>query len=156
MLRQRKRKLEGVRKAVWFGDLLVVGVLMCTRYKYIRNTSLWAKSLVKSSCLIAHHILAVKDGQVDCMRQSYAMLNLRGLDKLNRLFTTVYKGNNFCDFLFAFLHITPLLKIGLLWKERIGSSEEHFFPFRFDHFSEGRKAKPFWQSCLPCTYIHSP
>ena len=31
----------------------------------------------------------------------------------------LYKGDNFCAFLFAFLHTKSLLKRGLLWKEQI-------------------------------------
>ena len=39
---------------------------------------------------------------------------LRGLVILGRLSTIFCKGDNFCDFLFAFLHIESLLKRGLL------------------------------------------
>ena len=41
----------------------------------------------------------------------------RGLDTLCRF----YKGDNFCDILFAFLHTKPFLKRGLHYKERICS-----------------------------------
>ena len=46
----------------------------------------------------------------------------------------VYKGNNFCDFLFAFLCTKSLLKLG-----RIKGSI--FFPLSVDFFSEGGKSK---------------
>ena len=35
---------------------------------------------------------------------------LRGIDNLGELSTLLFKGYRFCDFLFAFLHIMPLLK----------------------------------------------
>ena len=41
-----------------------------------------------------------------------------------------YKGDNFCDFLVAFLYTNTLLKSGLLFTERID---------RVDPFSEGGK-----------------
>ena len=52
----------------------------------------------------------------------------------------LYKGHNFCDFLFAFLHIKFRLK--LVYQRRV------FFPFREGSFSEetqndsGRAATP--------------
>ena len=43
------------------------------------------------------------------------VLSLRGLDIPGRFFSTIFnKGETFCDFLFAFLHVKPLLKSGLL------------------------------------------
>ena len=41
-----------------------------------------------------------------------------------------YKGNNFCDFLFVFLHSKPLLKRGLLTKENICSQGEQILSFK--------------------------
>ena len=38
------------------------------------------------------------------------LLSFRGLDKLGRLSAIFHKGDNFCDFLFAFLQRKPLLK----------------------------------------------
>ena len=40
--------------------------------------------------------------------------NGKGLDTPGRLAAILYKGDNFCGFLFAFLHTNPLLKLGLL------------------------------------------
>ena len=58
---------------------------------------------------------------------------------LSRFSTISDKGDNFCDFLFAFLYTHPLLKRGLLLKERICSPWEQIFPFSVDPFSEGSK-----------------
>ena len=33
---------------------------------------------------------------------------------MDRNYAIIYKGDNFCDFLFAFLHTKSLLKMGLL------------------------------------------
>ena len=41
-----------------------------------------------------------------------------------------YKGDNFHDYLFAFLHTKPLLKKGLLLKERICSQGEQILSFK--------------------------
>ena len=41
-------------------------------------------------------------------------------------FQHFYKGNNFCDFLFAFLHRKCLLKMGLLLKEIINCQVDLF------------------------------
>ena len=51
------------------------------------------------------------------------------------IFRHFIQGKKLCGFLFAFLYINPLLKRGLLQKERICK----FFPFRVDPFSEGRQ-----------------
>ena len=40
--------------------------------------------------------------------------HLKKLDTLGRFSAIFYKGDNFCDFLFASLHINPLLRRGLL------------------------------------------
>ena len=40
--------------------------------------------------------------------------NFRGLDTLGKIFIRLHKGDNFCDFLFAFVSNKPLLKRGLL------------------------------------------
>ena len=58
--------------------------------------------------------------------------NLRGLDTSNRFLAISAKGNNFCDFLFASLHTSHLLKRRRFFKERICS-------FRVDSLSEGDK-----------------
>lgn len=42
-------------------------------------------------------------------------------------FFFLLKGVNFCDFLFAVLHMHPLMKKGLLYQERICSSVAIFF-----------------------------
>ena len=54
-------------------------------------------------------------------------------------FRTVFqKGDNFNDYLFAFLHTKPLLKRGLLWKGVYSKRKEFapkgskFLPFRVD------------------------
>ena len=36
------------------------------------------------------------------------------MDKLGRLFAILDKGDNFCDFMFAFLHTNPHVKSGLV------------------------------------------
>ena len=49
---------------------------------------------------------------------------LKGLDTLGRFSVIVYRGDNFCDFLFAFIHTQQLRKGGLL--------KSKFFLFRVD------------------------
>ena len=51
-------------------------------------------------------------------------LILRGLDILGNFSAIFYKGDNFCDFRFAFLHTKSLLQRGLLQRERICSHGE--------------------------------
>ena len=46
---------------------------------------------------------------------------LRGLDTSGRFFAISTKGDNYCDYQFVLLHTDPLLKRGLLHKERICS-----------------------------------
>ena len=55
------------------------------------------------------------------------------------------QGDNIHDFMFAFFYIDPLLKRGLLQKERICSF------FRVDIFSEDSKGN--FDSCLLWKYI---
>ena len=43
----------------------------------------------------------------------------------------------FCDSLFAFLHINPILKRNLLLEECIFSQEEQFYPLRVDPLQKG-------------------
>ena len=53
-----------------------------------------------------------------------------------------HKGDNFCDFLFVLLYTNPLLKRGLLYKDRICSlwlSGSKFFAYIVDPFSERDK-----------------
>ena len=57
---------------------------------------------------------------------------LRGLDTLERFSIIFHKGDNFCNFLFTFLHTRPLLKRGLLLKERkqiLSFHSRHFLNF---------------------------
>ena len=57
---------------------------------------------------------------------------------LARLSTLFGKGENFCVFLFAFLHIKPLLKSNLI-REEFALKGIKFFPLRVDAFSKGRQ-----------------
>ena len=51
-----------------------------------------------------------------------------------------YKGDNFCDFLFAFLQSKSLLKKSLLYKRKeFAPRGSKFLPFRVDAFSEGNQ-----------------
>ena len=54
---------------------------------------------------------------------------LRGLDAFGRFSMIFCKGDNFCDFLFAFLNTKLFLKRGLLKKERICSQGEQILSF---------------------------
>ena len=58
-----------------------------------------------------------------------ARINLRDLITLGRISSILYKRDNFCDFLFAFLHTKTLLKWDLLLKERICSHREQILSF---------------------------
>ena len=66
------------------------------------------------------------------LKNEFHFGRLRGLDTLGRFSAIFYKEDYFYIFLYAFLYTTPLLKKGLLEKERN-------FPFRADSFSEGRQ-----------------
>ena len=67
-------------------------------------------------------------------------IHLRGLDALDRFSVLLYRGDNSCDFLFPFLHTKPLLKWGLLIKERICSQrEQSFFSLELTPCSKGRR-----------------
>ena len=44
----------------------------------------------------------------------FIIVKLREMDTLDRFSAIFHKGDNFCDFLFAFLSTNPLLKRGLL------------------------------------------
>ena len=73
------------------------------------------------------------------------------IDKLGRFSVIFYKGDNFCDILFAFLHIRLFLKRGLLitlWSK--------LFPFRADPFSEGCQNSFDGTTSPENVYIHSP
>ena len=48
-----------------------------------------------------------------------------------------YKGDNFCDFMFALLYIKSLLKNIYSKKKEFAPCGSKFFPFRVDSFSEG-------------------
>ena len=62
---------------------------------------------------------------------------LSELDMLGRFSAILYKEDNFCDLLFAFLYISFLLKKCLVWKKSC-SKESLSLPSRIDPFSEGR------------------
>ena len=49
-------------------------------------------------------------------RLQYISIRLKwvGPESLGRFFTILYKGDNFREFLFVFMHTNPLLKWGLL------------------------------------------
>ena len=69
----------------------------------------------------------------------FSKIHVHVCRKQSKLFRLFHKGENFCDFLFAFLRTKPYLKMGLLLKERICSRGETFFCFKVDpFFSEGR------------------
>ena len=50
-----------------------------------------------------------------------------------------YKGHNFCNFMFAFLHTKSLLKEVYTKKKTFASKGNKFFHFKVDPFSEGRQ-----------------
>ena len=76
--------------------------------------------------------------------------SFEGLDALGRFFTSFDKGDNFYDFLFAFLHTMPLLKRCWHLKERICSPGEQILTIyssgavgsASDWWSEGRGFDP--------------
>ena len=65
-----------------------------------------------------------------------------------------FKGDNFCDFLLAFLHTKTLLKRVYPKRKEFGPTGSKFFPFSVDSFSEGGKL--IWQNCLPRKCISFP
>ena len=62
-------------------------------------------------------------------QNSLSKPTLRGLDTLGSWSSIFSKGDNFCDFLFAFLNSKPLLKRVLLLKESICSQGEQMLSF---------------------------
>ena len=63
-------------------------------------------------------------------------MHLSGLETNCRISTFFYKGDNFCDFLFAFLHTK--LRVYSNRKEFTACGSK-FFLFRVDPFPEGRQ-----------------
>ena len=92
------------------------------------------------------------------------------MDSHGDLASTFHKGDNFCDFPFAFLHISPLLKWIYSIRKEFAPKGSTFFPFEVDPFCSQReqffslKSRPlfkkgkkqFWKSYLPWKCIHSP
>lgn len=67
--------------------------------------------------------------------------------------TDFTKGNSFYNFLFTFPQSLALQKRGLLYKGKICSKMNEFFPLRVNHCWQGRQ-KHFWQSYPPCNYLY--
>ena len=61
------------------------------------------------------------------------------MDAFDKFFAIFTKGDNFCDYLFASMYATPLLKRGLLYKERIFPLRSKFIFYRGCLFLEGDK-----------------
>ena len=77
------------------------------------------------------------------------------MDTAEDLAAILNKGDNFCDFLFSFLHTSPLLKRSLLYKERICSLGSKLFPYRReDAFKKGTNT--LFDSYLLWILIYSP
>ena len=51
----------------------------------------------------------------------------------------VSKRHNFCDFLFAFVYTSSLLRKGFLTRKEFAPLGSKFFPFRVELFSKGRQ-----------------
>ena len=64
---------------------------------------------------------------------------LRRLGTIGRFTVILYKGGNFCDFLFAFLHTSLLLKGANSKRKEFSPVGSKFFPLSVDSFSEGRQ-----------------
>ena len=62
---------------------------------------------------------------------------LWGLGTLGRFSAIIYKGHNFCDFLFPFLHIKLLLKGVYSERKAFAPKGSKCFPFRIDPFQNG-------------------
>ena len=62
-----------------------------------------------------------------------------GLDTPGRFSAIFNMGDNFCDFLFGFLHTNPLLKRVHSNRKEFAPKGSKLFPFRVDSFSEGSK-----------------
>ena len=53
-----------------------------------------------------------------------------------RIRSHFYRGDNFCEVMFAFLYCEPFLKRNLLRKKRFAPMGSKFIPFREDYFSK--------------------
>ena len=87
---------------------------------------------------------------LDLGLMAYRLFPIKGTGRV--FFRHIYKGDNFCDYLFAFPHTNPLWK-GVYSKRKEFApfkTKEHrnkydtpfrskFFPFRVDLFSQGDK-----------------
>ena len=53
-----------------------------------------------------------------------------GQDTLGRVFLIFYKGNKFCDFLFAFMHTKLILKMDILYNNLLSLGRHHYSEVR--------------------------
>ena len=61
------------------------------------------------------------------------------LDTVGRIPTILNKGDNFCDFLFAFLRTDPFWKRVYSKRKEFAPKGSKFLPFIVDHFQKGVK-----------------
>ena len=62
------------------------------------------------------------------------------LETLGRVYVVFFtKKDDFCDFLFVFLHIKPLQKGVYSKRKEFAPNGSKFFPFRVDYFSVDSK-----------------
>ena len=64
------------------------------------------------------------------------VLLLKALDTLNRFPALFYKGKYFCDFLFTFLYIKPILKKVVYSTRRESAPNWSTFTFRVDRLTQ--------------------
>ena len=69
----------------------------------------------------------------------YVYMIIKGTEYIWQIFHHFYKGDNFCDFMFAFLHITPHLNRAYFKRKEFPPTGRKFFPFKVGPFSEGRQ-----------------
>ena len=75
--------------------------------------------------------LSEKTKYFNCIQFCECIPCSQGSFLLESVSSILYRGDNFCHFLFAFLHTKLRLK-------KVYSKRKEFFPFRVDSFSVGR------------------
>ena len=110
------------------GRLSALSVLRAISWVSFCTENIWSKTDIREMYVGSVRYMAylywcaVKDKSLTRLytikMQIFVMMCLviilRGLDKLRRNWGILYKGDNCCDFLFAFLYTRTLLKRGLL------------------------------------------
>ena len=102
---------------------MVKGIICMIHYKFIHCEKKKIVFKIQKFMLVFHKVFLANSITL------YFIAVYGGFVAHGSFSTIFYKGDNFCDFLYTFLHTKPLLKRGLLQKERICSQGEQILSF---------------------------